>query len=235
MAAWRASASSFAMRPAYGSIRCPAGVRLTPRVCRTKSGTPISPSSARIRAVTFDCTVCNSLAALFMLPRRATVSKYFRSATSMGLATFEKWAQCSAITRPMRSCSPLSLLPIPQSRNFVSARDPTLISIVKQESRQENDHANHAFPRIFRHGDARSPGTRGRAFARSGRNRSRSVFAVIRRRWAESHHDVPRWAAAGEDEGRRHGCGDTRDPGQQVSRGNQETDDQDPRTAGAVA
>jgi hypothetical protein len=39
----------------------------------------------RIRAVTFDCTVCSSAAARFMLPCRATASNTRRSANSMAV------------------------------------------------------------------------------------------------------------------------------------------------------
>ena len=45
------------------SRRVPAGVSVTPRLWRSKSGVPSSSSSARTRAVTFDCTVCSSAAA----------------------------------------------------------------------------------------------------------------------------------------------------------------------------
>src|SRR3954453_20504190 len=44
----------------------------------------MSASSACMRAVTFDCTVCNAAAARFIPPCRATAAKIFRSPASIG-------------------------------------------------------------------------------------------------------------------------------------------------------
>ncbi|MNR57155.1 hypothetical protein D3C85_1778760 [compost metagenome] len=71
-------------------MRRPAGVTCTPLALRWNSATPNSSSSERILADTFDCTVFSSLAALFMLPWRATAATTLRSVTSIELTYLKK-------------------------------------------------------------------------------------------------------------------------------------------------